>query len=234
VIKRTKKKEHKTAAGKGNRVPSAGKKASKKTGPPEKNTSRQKSKSSPVNPSSEPLLEIQKTWLSEQDLQHFKTLLVEKLNEITGDVYQIESGALKSSRSDASGDLSSMPIHMADIGSDNYEQEFALGLMDSERKLVAEILAALKRIQNRTYGICEGTGNPIPRQRLEGIPWTRYCLEYAQQMERGKAADETAASQTAASSKQVNLYQEQESEIQEQTNTGIFDVDSNKSDDENY
>ncbi len=107
-----------------------------------------------------------------------------------GDVNHIESEALKTSRLDASGDLSSMPIHMADIGSDNYEQEFALGLMDSERKIVREILAALKRIEQRTYGICEGTGEPIPKARLEGIPWTPYCVRHAELIEKGLVSED--------------------------------------------
>ncbi|MHC5082881.1 MAG: TraR/DksA family transcriptional regulator [Planctomycetota bacterium] len=78
-----------------------------------------------------------------------------------------------------------MPIHMADIGSDNYEQEFALGLMDCERKIVQEIYAALERMTQGAYGICEGTGEPIPTPRLEGIPWTRYCIQYAEMVEKG-------------------------------------------------
>lgn len=125
------------------------------------------------------------TYLTAEQLNHFRRLLLEKLAEITGDVNHIESGALKTSRADATGDLSSMPIHMADIGSDNYEQEFALGLMHSERQIVHEIIAALKRIDNGTYGICEGTGEQIPLTRLNGIPWTRHCLKYAARMEKG-------------------------------------------------
>ena len=126
-----------------------------------------------------------KTNLSHSDLMYFRELLIEKLKEISGDVNHIELESLRKSRQDASGDLSSMPIHMADVGSDNYEQEFALGLMDSERKIVIEIMAALKRIENNTYGICEGTQEPIPRPRLEGIPWTRYCVQYAEMLEKG-------------------------------------------------
>ncbi len=126
-----------------------------------------------------------KTNLSRSDLKYFRELLIEKLKEISGDVNHIELESLRKSRMDASGDLSSMPIHMADVGSDNYEQEFALGLMDSERKIVMEILAALKRIESNTYGICEGTQEPIPRPRLEGIPWTRYCVQYAEMLEKG-------------------------------------------------
>jgi RNA polymerase-binding transcription factor DksA len=126
-----------------------------------------------------------KTILKKAELQRFRELLIEKLKEIVGNVNHIELESLKKSRMDASGDLSSMPIHMADVGSDNYEQEFALGLMDSERKIVMEIQAALKRIENNSYGICEGTFEPIPKPRLEGIPWTRYCVQYAEMLEKG-------------------------------------------------
>ncbi|MGD2095307.1 MAG: TraR/DksA C4-type zinc finger protein [Phycisphaerales bacterium] len=117
--------------------------------------------------------------------KHFKKLLLEKRREILRNVFEIEDEALKKSRLDATGDLSSMPIHMADIGTDNYEQEFALGLMDSERKLLREIDDALGRIEQNTYGICEGTNKPIPKARLEAQPWARYCVEYARMLEQG-------------------------------------------------
>ena len=97
----------------------------------------------------------------------------------------IEKEFLQKSRQDSTGDLSSMPIHMADIGSDNYEQEFALGLMSNERKTVQEILWALKRIDAGTYGMCEGTGEPIPKARLEAFPWARYSVQYAEKIEKG-------------------------------------------------
>ena len=130
-----------------------------------------------------------KSKLTAKEMASFRELLVEKLKEIVGDVQHIESGALKTSRQDSAGDLSSMPIHMADIGSDNYEQEFSLGLMDSERKIVREIHEAIKRIQEGTYGICEGTGEPIPKMRLKGIPWTRYCVKFAELVEKGMAIE---------------------------------------------
>jgi DnaK suppressor protein len=116
-------------------------------------------------------------------------LLINKLHEILGDVNWIEDEALHKSRQDATGDLSTMPIHMADLGTDNYEQEFSLGLMDSERKIVHEILDALRRIAMGTYGICEGTGKPIPRARLEANPWARYGVEYASRIEQGKGIE---------------------------------------------
>jgi len=123
--------------------------------------------------------------LSAADAKHFKELLLEKRREILKNVTEFEDEALRKSRLDATGDLSCMPIHMADLGTDNYEQEFALGLMDSERKLLREIDSALGRIDKKTYGICEGTGKSIPRARLEAQPWARYCVEYARMLEQG-------------------------------------------------
>jgi RNA polymerase-binding transcription factor DksA len=132
-----------------------------------------------------PTIQKNSTWLKQDQLEHFRRLLLRKLKEINGDVDHIEAESLKASRVDASGDLSSMPIHMADLGSDNYEQEFSLGLMHSERKIVREIIAALRRIAEGTYGICEGSGEPIPLTRLSGIPWARYCVQYAEKLEKG-------------------------------------------------
>ena len=128
--------------------------------------------------------------LTSADTEHFKQMLLEKRREILRNVNEFEDEALKKSRLDASGDLSSMPIHMADIGTDNYEQEFALGLMDGERKLLREIDNSLGRIEEGTYGICEGTGKPIPKARLEAQPWARYCVEYARKLEQGLVQEE--------------------------------------------
>jgi RNA polymerase-binding protein DksA len=122
--------------------------------------------------------------LTPAEIEHYKELLLHKRREILQNVVEIEGETLKKSRLDASGDLSSMPIHMADLGTDNYEQEFSLGLMDSERRLLMEIDDALQRIADGTYGICEGTGQPISKARLEAQPWARYSVEYARTVEQ--------------------------------------------------
>lgn len=128
--------------------------------------------------------------LTAAEREHFKEMLLEKRKEIFQNMFEIEGEALKKSRLDATGDLSSMPIHMADLGTDNYEQEFALGLMDGERRLLTEIDGALVRLEEGTYGICEGTGEPIPKARLEAQPWARYCVEYARMIEEGLVEEE--------------------------------------------
>jgi RNA polymerase-binding protein DksA len=131
-----------------------------------------------------------KVHLTADNIEHFKQMLLNKRQEILRNVNEIEDESLKKSRLDATGDLSSMPIHMADIGTDNYEQEFIIGLMDSERKLLHEIDDALQRIEEGTYGICEGTGKTIPKARLEAQPWARYCVEYAKKLEEGSVRKE--------------------------------------------
>ena len=126
-----------------------------------------------------------KSVLTAAEIEHFKEMLWAKRAELIGDVNYMENEALRKSRLDATGDLSSMPIHMADLGTDNFEQEFALGLMDSERKLLDEIHDALRRIDHGNFGICDGTGKPIAKARLEACPWARYSIEYATMVEQG-------------------------------------------------
>jgi DnaK suppressor protein len=126
-----------------------------------------------------------KARLTAADIAHFRGLLLQKRREILRSVSEIEGEALRKSRLDASGDLSSMPIHMADLGTDNFEQEFSLELMNSERRLLVEIDDALGRIENGSYGVCEGTGKPISKARLEAQPWARYSIEYARMLEQG-------------------------------------------------
>ena len=115
-------------------------------------------------------------------------MLLEKRIELLGDVDHMANEALDNNRQDSTGDLSSMPIHMADIGTDNYEQEFTLGLIESERKLLRLIDLALNKIDTGNYGICEGTEQQINRARLEAVPEARFCIEYARQIEKGLVA----------------------------------------------
>ena len=91
--------------------------------------------------------------LTEKQLEKYRDLLLEKRQEILADVRCIEENVFQSG-----GELSSMPLHMADIGTDSYEQEFSLGLMAEERKNLFEIQQALLRIDQGTFGICEGLG----------------------------------------------------------------------------
>ena len=118
--------------------------------------------------------------LSAKDVEQFRKLLLERGAEILGDMVSMSRDALHAE----SANLSHMPIHMADVSSDSYDQELTLGLVESERQTVYEINEALQRIQDGTYGICEATGKPIGKARLKAKPWAKYCIEAAREMER--------------------------------------------------
>jgi RNA polymerase-binding protein DksA len=120
--------------------------------------------------------------LGQRDLEHFRDLLLAKRRELVGDMSSMEREALRSA---GGSNLSNLPLHMADMGTDNYEQEFTLGLMEKDRNLLREINQALAKIQDGSYGICEGTGKPIGKPRLEAQPWARFGIEYARKLEKG-------------------------------------------------
>ena len=84
-------------------------------------------------------------------------------------------------------ELPSYSLHMADSGTDNFDRDFALSLLSSDKDAVYEIEEALKRIERNSYGVCELTGKTIPKARLEAIPWTRFTVEAQAQLERDGA-----------------------------------------------
>ncbi len=123
--------------------------------------------------------------MNKSETQPFKEQLHTLRARLIGDVNGLADATLGKTRTEASGDLSSMPIHMADLGSDNFEQEFSLSLMEGEEDILREIDAALERINAGTYGVCEESGKRITKARLRAIPYARYCVEMAEKMENG-------------------------------------------------
>ncbi len=88
---------------------------------------------------------------------------------------------------DSAQEMPGYSLHMADSGTDNFDRDFALSLLSSDQDAVYEIEEALKRIEKKTYGVCELTGKPIPRARLEAIPWTRFTVTAQAQLEKDGA-----------------------------------------------
>ena len=81
-------------------------------------------------------------------------------------------------------EMAGYSLHMADSGTDNFDRDFALSLLSSDQDAVYEIEEALKRIDRKTFGVCELTGKPIPKARLEAIPWARFTVDAQAQLER--------------------------------------------------
>ena len=93
-------------------------------------------------------------------------------------------GQMNGLAKESAQELPGYSLHMADSGTDNFDRDFALSLLSSDQDAVYEIEEALKRIEKKTYGVCELTGKTIPKARLEAIPWTRFTVEAQAQLER--------------------------------------------------
>jgi RNA polymerase-binding protein DksA len=116
------------------------------------------------------------------ELKAFRENLLMLRARLRGDVHAMADSALKRNR-EVSGDVSSMPIHMADLGTDNFEQEFTLSLMETEGGTLQAIEAALERVEDGAYGLCEDCGGPIAKTRLQAIPYAAVCIKCAQRRE---------------------------------------------------
>ena len=122
--------------------------------------------------------------MKKAEIKTFKEQLLALRARLRGDVDAMANAALRKTRSEANGDLSSMPIHMADIGSDNYEQEFTLILMQSDETTLDSIEAAIEKIEDGVFGVCEECAGPISKTRLSAIPHAPLCIKCAQKQER--------------------------------------------------
>lgn len=113
----------------------------------------------------------------------YKERLIALRARLRGDVSQMADAALNKNSMDGR-EASSMPIHMADIGSDNYEQEFTLSLLENEEDTLASIESALERIEDGVYGECEECGGKIPKLRLNAIPYAAFCVRCASKIQQ--------------------------------------------------
>lgn len=114
----------------------------------------------------------------------------EKLHAIRarlrGDVTTMAEVALRKSGMEGN-ESNGMPIHMAELGSDNFEQEFTLGLMEADEGILGLIESALGRIDHGSYGRCIECDGAIPKARLNAIPYTPVCIKCAEQQENHRA-----------------------------------------------
>ena len=117
--------------------------------------------------------------MKKTEMRVYKERLLLVRARLRGDVSAMTEHSLR----DKNGKLSSMPLHMADIGSDNFEQEFTLSLLQSEGDTLSMIESALERIEAGTYGACEECQSPIPKTRLNAIPHTPFCVKCAEKLQ---------------------------------------------------
>jgi RNA polymerase-binding transcription factor DksA len=128
-----------------------------------------------------------------EKFRRYYKLLIELRTHLTEGIELHSEETLKRSSKDDAGDLSSYGQHMADAGTDTFDRDFALSLVSSEQEALTEIDAAIKRIHDGTYGICEATQKPIAKDRLLAVPFTRYSAEAQKDIERNRFRSRSAA-----------------------------------------
>jgi DnaK suppressor protein len=160
-----------------------GRRIRKITTDPDKMPKKKRSSSAAASNASATVIDPSKfkTELSRAELKSFQKVLLSKRRDLFRAVDSMENEALRSD----DGDTSHMPIHMADVGSDTYEQDLILGMAESERQRIKEIDEALARIKDKTYGICMLSGKAIRSKRLTAKPWAKYSIESKRRVERG-------------------------------------------------
>jgi DnaK suppressor protein len=104
----------------------------------------------------------------------------QNLQDLRNDLLNRQASLVK----DVQQDPPTFSLHMADAATENYDRDFALSMISAEQDALYEIDQALSRIKNSTYGICEMTGKPIERERLNTIPWTRFSAEAEEELEK--------------------------------------------------
>ena len=135
------------------------------------------------NKGPKPALELDDASVPEKFKRYYR-LLVELRSHVMASLGEHTEETLLKSAKDDSGDLSGYGQHMADAGTDTFDRDFALSLVSNEQEALAEIEAAIKRIRDGTYGICESTQKPIAKERLLAVPFTRYSAEAKKEVER--------------------------------------------------
>jgi DnaK suppressor protein len=116
----------------------------------------------------------------------YRTRLLHLRARLRGEMGRMADAALNQGRSETS----SLPIHLADLGSDNFEQELTLSLVGGEKEALDKIEFALGRIADGSYGKCEECGKKIPESRLEAIPYTAVCVQCASVQEQHHGSEE--------------------------------------------
>jgi len=121
--------------------------------------------------------------MTETELHTFRRELLALGRQHHGDASALAGEALGEASGEAGGNLSHVPTHPADLGSDNFAQQVTLTLLANEARRLGEIAGALARIEQRAFGRCERCQQDIPPERLRALPYTRYCVGCARGLE---------------------------------------------------
>ena len=119
-----------------------------------------------------------------QKFRKYYKLLLELRDHVNEGLATHTEEALKKTGKEDTGDVSAYSQHMADAGTDSFDRDFALSLVNNEQEALYEIADAIDRMKDGSYGVCEITQKPIPHDRLVAVPFTRYSAEGQRQVEK--------------------------------------------------
>ena len=122
--------------------------------------------------------------MTRREKQELQKQLLALSKRVRGQLPTLENAALRQAGGQASGNLSNVPLHMADLGSDAFEQTVSLSLLENDHQRLEEISAALDRLKNGNYGRCEECGDSIAIERLRAVPYARLCIDCARRAEQ--------------------------------------------------
>jgi RNA polymerase-binding protein DksA len=122
--------------------------------------------------------------LSEEDLLRFRDLLVEERDKVQESLVRLQQGAIQDNPDNLGDTL--VRTHLADLGSETFEQEENFGLVEQFSEVLTSVERALGRLEQGSYGICETCGTPIPVDRLEAIPYAARCAACQNRAESGE------------------------------------------------
>ena len=123
--------------------------------------------------------------LKNDELVSYRQVLQTLRSRLRGDLDQMTDEALRRDMTGGTGNLSNVPLHLADLGTDNYDQEFTLGLIENEQGTLELINQALERMEQGRFGQCVECGEVISKPRLQAIPYARHCIRCARKLEGG-------------------------------------------------
>jgi RNA polymerase-binding transcription factor DksA len=117
--------------------------------------------------------------MTQTEMAFYRRHLTTLLARLSRDESQLMGEVLEPIGGEASGGLSDVPIHPADLGSPDAEQEVKLAQLETEEEIIEQVDLALVRIEQGVFGRCEGCQGNIPRRRLQALPYTPYCVDCA-------------------------------------------------------
>lgn len=125
--------------------------------------------------------------MTDKQLERYRNILQQLAVQLRMDLAELTQDTLTGAS--GVGELSHAPLHLGDMGTDEYLHDLNATLLENEEYIAREIVDALRRLNEGGFGVCEECENPIAQQRLIAIPYTRYCIDCARKISGGSTAN---------------------------------------------